>query len=85
MLEALRMCEHTSMEQHQAVLKVMMSIKKIPYDEQMKENKGQSKYSIVTTNPMAVADLERTVREVRSNLWHADWTTPTSGHVFSIV
>ena len=51
-LEALRMYERTSTEQHQAVSKLMMSTKKTSYEEQMQENKGQSKRSIVTTHPL---------------------------------
>ena len=37
-LQALRMYEHTSEEQHQAVSKVMMSSNKVTYDDALKEN-----------------------------------------------
>ena len=42
-LEALRKYERTSQEQYQAVSKVMMSAKKVKYDEKLQENQVQTR------------------------------------------
>ena len=49
-LEALRKYERTSIEQHQAVSKVMMSAKKVKYDEKLQENQVQTR--LVEKNPL---------------------------------
>ena len=50
-LEAMQKYEHTPTGRHQAVSKVMMSTKKINYDETLRENECQSP-CMVTRNPM---------------------------------
>ena len=49
-LEALRKYERTSKEQHQAVSKVMMSAKKVKYNEKLQENQVQTR--LVEKNPL---------------------------------
>ena len=56
-LEALRKYEHTSVRQHQAVSKVMMSTRKVKCDEKLKENAGQSSCVLKSNLMEGVHDL----------------------------